>query len=203
MLKSNSLSSFYRLIYRHVLASILSSFRISRIQLLGTILVLLLTIWWPSQRVVNHLPDLLELIITLFPGFHSILSVKRGAWSFLWKKTHIQFGRYETDTTNGGFIGKYWWYRSFDIWGSWECVFRFFTERCHLIDVHNRYWIHWLCCPCSFPRFQDILQHHIRWDTWDVPTMENRYWWWSPSLHRRAGCKELTCHNERYYPFNW
>ena len=85
ILKSESLSSLCRLIYRHVKTSVLSSSqipRVPRIQLLGTILVLLLIIWWPFQIVVNHLPHLLELTTTLFPGFHSIRSVKRGSWSF-------------------------------------------------------------------------------------------------------------------------
>jgi len=52
-LKFVSFPSFHRLIYRHVTTSVLSL--PLRIWPLGTILVLLLTTWWPFRRAVNHL----------------------------------------------------------------------------------------------------------------------------------------------------
>lgn len=152
-LKYVSFHSFHRLSYRHVTTSVLS-FPL-RMWPLRTILVHLLTIWWPFQRVVNHLLRLLESTAAPFIGFHSIRLVKRGSWLFLWMKAYNHRGRYEADTADGGFIRKYWWHIELDIWGSSEWVFRFLLERHRLID--KSCWEHWLCRPYSFPRFQDIL----------------------------------------------
>jgi len=154
-LKFVSFPSFHRLIYRHVTTSVLS-FPL-RMWPLGTILVLLLTTWWPFRRAVDHLLHSLESTAAPFIGFHSIPSVKRDSWSFLWMKAYDHCGRYETDIADGGFIGKYWWYVELDTWSSSEWVFRFLLERYCLFDAYKSCWDHWLCRPYSFPRFQDIF----------------------------------------------
>lgn len=115
-------------ICHHVSTSVLSSSQIHRTQPLGTTLVLLLTIWWPSQRAVNHLRHSSESATTPFLGFLSIQSVERYSQSFLWMKAHVYCGRYETDIADSRFAGKYWRYRKFDIRGSSEWVTIFFQK---------------------------------------------------------------------------